>query len=194
MGPGATYTAHQHLCMPKVPALPLGLGWHLPTATGHPRCKGRQAGRVPRAGRSSLGLRAELLVLFYPRTAALTLALWYQPLPAPSPAPALGVPFLQATAPAAQTQFASTAVGLARGHGGLPAATAAALRSPHVPRELPALPVQHQPPAIARQPPKAAAPLMGTAENRRVQLPQVTDQQITLTHRDLIFFFFFGSK
>lgn len=77
---------------------------------------------------------------------------------------------------------------------GLPAATAAALRSPHVPRELPALPPQHQSPAIARQPPKAAVPLMGTAENRRVQLPQVTDQQITLTHRDLIFFFFFPSK
>lgn len=45
VGPAVRHSARQHLCMPKVPVLPLGLGWDLCTATGHPCCKGRQAAK-----------------------------------------------------------------------------------------------------------------------------------------------------
>lgn len=181
-GPEAIHTAHQHLCMPKVSVLPLGLGWDLCPGTRHPCRKG---GRLPRAGTSSLVLRAELLVLLCPKTASLlpsglSGASWCQLLPTPSPAPALGIP-LQTTALVAQTHLPPLPLGLVRGCKAAHCHHSSCEKPPHAP-EHPALPLQHQPPAITLQPPKVVAPLTGTAENRCVQLSQVTKQQISLSH------------
>lgn len=91
--------------------------------------------------------------------------------------------------PGGTDSFASSAIGLVRGHKAA-RGHRSSCEKPSRACEHPVLPLQHQPQAITLQPPKAAAPLTGTAENRRVQLPQVTNQQISFNHRDLIFFFF----
>lgn len=123
----------------------------------------RQAGRLPRAGTSSPPLRTELLVLPCPSTTSLPPSGLSGALgcqPPPAPGPA---PALGVPLPATPHLPVSTR----RSHSSI---------SPR--------PSRHQ------RPPKVAAPLTGTAENRRVQLPQVTNQQMSLTRRAFALFCF----
>lgn len=83
--------------------------------------------------------------------------------------------------PSGTDSFASSAAGLVRGHKAAHCHHSSCEKPPQA-CEHPALPLQHRPPTITLQPPKVAAPLTGTAENRCVQLSQVTNQQISLSH------------
>lgn len=174
--------------MPKVPALPLGLGWDLCTAARHPCCKGRQAAKgrhkLTRSQGRAVSAALPYTALLLPT--GLSSALRCQSLPALSPASALSIPS-QAVALVMQTHLPRLPPSWQEA-AGLPAAIAAAMRRPHVP-------MSTQCSASASAPDhhtaatKSCCPADRDGRNRCVQLPQVTDQQITSTHRDLFIYF-----